>query len=47
MPRKYVERVGEEGFRKAPVGAGPYKFVSFNPGVELVSPYEDLKLKRP
>jgi len=36
VPRKYVERVGEDGFRKAPVGAGPYKFVSFTPGVELV-----------
>src|SRR5438309_5221735 len=36
VPRKYVERVGEEGFRKAPIGAGPYRFVSFNPGVELV-----------
>ncbi len=36
VPRKYFERVGEEGFRKAPVGAGPFKFVSFNPGVELV-----------
>jgi peptide/nickel transport system substrate-binding protein len=36
VPKKYVERVGEEGFRKAPIGAGPYKFVSFNPGVELV-----------
>src|SRR5213594_776801 len=36
VPRKYVERVGEEGFRKAPIGAGPYKVVSFNPGVELV-----------
>jgi len=23
------EKVGDEGFRKAPVGAGPYKFVSF------------------
>jgi len=23
-------------FKKAPVGAGPYKFVSFTPGVELV-----------
>jgi peptide/nickel transport system substrate-binding protein len=31
VPRKYVERVGEEGFRKAPIGAGPYKFVSLNP----------------
>ena len=36
VPRKYVERVGEEGFKKAPVGAGPYRFVSFNPGIELV-----------
>ena len=36
VPRKYVERVGDEGFRKAPIGAGPYRFVSFTPGVELV-----------
>jgi peptide/nickel transport system substrate-binding protein len=36
VPKKYVEKVGDEGFLKAPVGAGPYKFVSFNPGVELV-----------
>jgi peptide/nickel transport system substrate-binding protein len=36
VPRKYVERVGDEGFKKAPVGAGPYKLVSFTPGVELV-----------
>jgi peptide/nickel transport system substrate-binding protein len=36
VPKKYTERVGEEGFKKAPVGAGPYRFVSFNPGVELV-----------
>ncbi|HTG12441.1 MAG TPA: ABC transporter substrate-binding protein, partial [Candidatus Eisenbacteria bacterium] len=36
VPKKYFESVGEEGYRKAPVGAGPYKFVSFNPGVELV-----------
>ena len=36
VPKKYVERVGEDGFRKAPIGAGPYKFVSLNPGVELV-----------
>src|SRR5713101_8766712 len=25
VPRKYVERVGDDGFRKAPIGAGPYK----------------------
>jgi peptide/nickel transport system substrate-binding protein len=35
VPKKYVEQVGDEGFKKAPVGAGPYKFVSFKPGVEL------------
>src|SRR6201997_4928150 len=36
VPKKYVEKVGEEGFKKAPVGAGPYRFVSFTPGIELV-----------
>ena len=36
VPKAYVEKVGEEGFKKAPIGAGPYKFVSFDPGVELV-----------
>ena len=36
VPKKYVENVGDDGFKKAPVGAGPYKFVSFRPGVELV-----------
>jgi peptide/nickel transport system substrate-binding protein len=35
VPKAYVEKVGEEGFKKAPIGAGPYKFVSFDPGVEL------------
>src|SRR5262245_30487729 len=35
VPKKYVERVGEAGFKKAPIGAGPYKFVSFTPGLEL------------
>jgi peptide/nickel transport system substrate-binding protein len=37
VPRKYLEKVGDEGFKKAPVGAGPYRFVSFTPGVELVT----------
>jgi peptide/nickel transport system substrate-binding protein len=36
VPRKYVERVGDEGFKKAPIGAGPYRFLSSTPGVELV-----------
>jgi peptide/nickel transport system substrate-binding protein len=36
VPKKYVQQVGEDGFKRAPVGAGPYKFVSFAPGRELV-----------
>ena len=36
VPKKYVEKVGEDGFLRAPIGAGPYKVVSFTPGVELV-----------
>jgi peptide/nickel transport system substrate-binding protein len=36
VPKKYVEKLGEDGFLKAPVGAGPYKVVSLKPGVELV-----------
>jgi peptide/nickel transport system substrate-binding protein len=36
VPKKYVEKVGDDGFKKAPVGLGPYKFVSHTPGVELV-----------
>jgi peptide/nickel transport system substrate-binding protein len=35
VPKKYVEKVGDEGFKKAPIGAGPYRFVSTSPGVEL------------
>jgi peptide/nickel transport system substrate-binding protein len=36
VPKKYLEKVGDAGFKQAPVGASPYKFVSFTPGVELV-----------
>ena len=36
VPKKYVEKVGDDGFKKHPIGAGPYKFVSFTPGIELV-----------
>jgi peptide/nickel transport system substrate-binding protein len=36
VPRKYVEKVGEDGFKQAPIGAGPYRVVSSTPGVELV-----------
>src|SRR6185437_11928181 len=36
VPKKYFESVGEDGFKKAPIGAGPYKFVSQKPGIEVV-----------
>ena len=36
VPKKYLTQVGDEGFKKHPIGAGPYKFVSHKPGVEVV-----------
>ncbi|PYN18687.1 MAG: hypothetical protein DMD76_29010 [Candidatus Rokuibacteriota bacterium] len=48
VPKKYVEKVGDDGFKKAPVGAGPYKFVSFTPGVEIVmEAFDQYWRKRP
>jgi peptide/nickel transport system substrate-binding protein len=47
VPKKYVEKVGEDGFKAAPVGAGPYKVVSFKPGVELVLEANDLYWRQP
>ncbi len=35
MPKKYFEKVGEDGFAKAPVGTGPWKFVSRSVKEEL------------
>jgi peptide/nickel transport system substrate-binding protein len=36
VPKKYLEQVGNDGFKKHPIGLGPYKFVSHTPGIELV-----------
>ncbi len=36
VPKSYIEHVGEEGFKRHPVGLGPYKFVRLTPGIELV-----------
>jgi peptide/nickel transport system substrate-binding protein len=36
VPKKYIEKVGEAGFKAHPIGAGPYKFVSEQPGVQVV-----------
>jgi peptide/nickel transport system substrate-binding protein len=48
VPKKYMEQVGPDGFKKNPVGLGPYKFVSNNPGIELVmEAYEGYWRKMP
>jgi peptide/nickel transport system substrate-binding protein len=31
-----MERVGDDGFKRSPVGLGPYRLVRLDPGVELV-----------
>jgi peptide/nickel transport system substrate-binding protein len=36
VPKKYLEKVGDDGFKRAPVGAGPFKLASMTPGVEIV-----------
>jgi len=36
VPKKYMTQVGEDAFRKHPIGAGPYKFVAHKPGIEVV-----------
>ena len=36
VPKNYIEKVGPDGFKKHPIGLGPYKFVSMKPGLELV-----------
>src|SRR5438132_9929526 len=36
VPKKYVEKVGDDGFKRHPIGLGPYRFVSHTPGIELI-----------
>jgi peptide/nickel transport system substrate-binding protein len=36
VPKAYIEKVGADGFKQHPVGAGPYQFVSQDPGVGLI-----------
>ena len=35
--KEILEKIGNDGFKKAPIGAGPYRFVSFTPGVEMAA----------
>lgn len=36
VPKNYTEKIGSEKFKEQPVGLGPYRFASYQPGVELV-----------
>jgi peptide/nickel transport system substrate-binding protein len=35
VPARYYEQVGQDGFMQKPIGAGPYRLVSQQPGVRL------------
>ncbi len=48
VPKKYIEKVGDEGFKNHPIGLGPYRFVSHQPGIEAVfEAYTDYWHKTP
>jgi peptide/nickel transport system substrate-binding protein len=48
VPKAYLEQVGVEGFKKHPIGLGPYKFVRYSPGGDLVlEAFEAYWRKRP
>jgi len=36
VPKKYTEQVGTEEFKNRPIGLGPYRFSSYQAGIELV-----------
>src|SRR5207245_11272530 len=36
VPKHYYEHVGRDGFKAHPIGAGPFKFVSQEAGVQMV-----------
>lgn len=35
VPKNYLTKVGDDGFRKQPIGAGPYRMVANKPGLEV------------
>ena len=48
VPKKYTEKIGNDAFKNSPVGLGPYRFVSYQPGIELVlEAYTDYWRKTP
>src|SRR5256884_648790 len=48
VPKNYTEKIGNDAFKNQPVGLGPYRFVSYQPGIELVlDAYTDYWRKPP
>ncbi len=48
VPKTYTEKIGNDAFKNNPVGLGPYRFVSYKPGFELVlEAYTDYWRKTP
>jgi peptide/nickel transport system substrate-binding protein len=47
VPKQYVERVGDDGFKRHPIGLGPYRFVRLDPGVALVLEAHDRYWRKP
>jgi peptide/nickel transport system substrate-binding protein len=47
VPKQYLERVGDEGFKQHPIGLGPYRFVRATPGVSLVLEAYDQYWRKP
>ncbi|MGE3541435.1 MAG: ABC transporter substrate-binding protein [Candidatus Tectimicrobiota bacterium] len=48
VPKRYTEKIGNDEFKNKPVGLGPYRFVSYQPGVELtLEAYKDYWRKTP
>ena len=41
VPKTYVEKVGDDAFKQHPIGAGPYKFVSQEPGIGAICEAND------
>ncbi|HEX2174050.1 MAG TPA: ABC transporter substrate-binding protein, partial [Dehalococcoidia bacterium] len=47
VPKAYYQQVGPDGFKRAPIGAGPYKFVSFANGELTLEAMPDYWRKTP
>jgi peptide/nickel transport system substrate-binding protein len=47
VPKHYYEQVGRDGFKTRPMGAGPFKFVSQEAGVEMVFEAWEAYWRRP